>query len=217
MRHNTCEALEPRCLFNAAGFVDAIDNPYFPIAPGRTWVYTGVKDGARLKDRIVVQNYTKVIKGVTCAVVLDRVYEDGVLVERTHDFYAQDTKGNVWYMGEHSRDIENGVVVSTEGSWEHGVNGAKAGIIMEASPKVGDSYFQESSPGVAEDHAEVLALHARARTPLGAFKNCLETHETTALEPSLAENKYYARGIGFVKSQSVSGEMEILRLSIFIA
>src|SRR5262245_14662701 len=178
MRSSLFEALESRCLLNAAGFSDKIDNPFFPIAPGMTWVYKGVKEGAALKDRIVVQNYTRQIKGVTCMVVLDRVYEDGELTEKTHDFFAQDTKGNVWYFGEQSRDIENGHVVSTEGSWEHGVNGAKAGIVMEANPAVGDKYAQENSPGIAEDQAEVLTLHARAKTPFGAFKNCLETLET---------------------------------------
>jgi hypothetical protein len=206
------EALEPRRMLNAAGFVDVIDNPFMPLTPGATWVYKGFKEGAVLKQRTVVQGYTKTIRGVTCTVVLDRGYEDGELVERTHDFFAQDDKGNVWYFGEKSREIENGVIVSFEGSWEHGVDGAKAGIIMEADPQVGDVYFQENAPDVAEDQAEVLTLHAHAKTPFAAFKNCLETREFTALEPDLAETKFYARGIGFVKGQSVAGEIEVLKL-----
>lgn len=207
------ESLEPRRLFNAAGWSDTINNPMFPLQPGATWVYKGHgPSGVRLKDRVVVQAYTKEIRGVTCAVVLDRVYENGVLVERTHDWFAQDDHGNVWYFGEISREYENGVLVSTEGSWEHGVDGARAGIIMKAQPQIGDAYYQEFYSGEAEDQAEVLALHAGAQTPYGRFKNLLETKEYTALEPDAVETKFYARDIGFVKSQAIEGETEVLKL-----
>ena len=209
------EALERRRLLNATGFSDTIDNPYMFLSPGMMWLYKGHKEGVPETDRLVVQSYKRQIKGVTCMVVLDRVYENGALVEKTHDFFVQDTKGNVWYMGEQSRDIENGHVVSTEGSWEHGVNGAKGGIIMEANPAVGDKYTQEHLAGVAEDEAEVLTLHAHARTPFGAFKNCLQTNETSPLEPDVTESKFYEKGVGWVKSQSTAGEVEVLKLVLF--
>ena len=70
----------------------------------------------------------------------DRVWLDEELIEETFDWYAQDKEGNVWYMGEDSKEYENGKVVSTEGSWEVGVDGAKPGIMMEANPQVGHSY-----------------------------------------------------------------------------
>jgi hypothetical protein len=209
------EPLERRTFFNAAGWSDVIDNPLLPFVPGMTWVYKGTKSGAPELNRVVVQGYTKQIKGVTCTVVLDRVYEDGQLTENTHDYYAQDVNGNVWYFGEKSRDLENGRVVSKEGSWIAGVNGAKAGIIMQAAPAVGQSYFQEFAAGVAEDQAEILALHAKARTPFAAFKNCLETREFTALEPGASEVKYYAAGVGVVRQQTLAGEQESLKLVSF--
>ncbi len=196
-----------------SAFADTIDNPNMPVLPGATWIYTGIKDGEPLKQRVVVQDYTQVVDGVICTVVLDRVFVNGELEERTHDFFAQDLAGNVWYFGEHSRDIQNGQVVSTEGSWEAGVNGATAGIVMLAQPGVGDHYAQEHATGVAEDEAVVLSANGgKADTAFGRFSNCLVTQEFTKLEPDLLENKYYARGIGLVKSQSVAGEQEIVKL-----
>jgi hypothetical protein len=186
------------------------------MTPGTTWVYKGNTDGEPVKDRVVVQSETVVIKGVTCAIVLDRVYTNGELSEKTQDFFAQDDKGNVWYFGENSREIDNGKVVSREGSWLHGVNGAKAGIIMPAVNSIGQTYAQENAPGVAQDTAETLALHATAKTPFGTFHNCLETREFSPLEPDVTEAKYYAAGIGMVKSQSLTGETEVLKLTQFI-
>src|SRR5262249_31425060 len=148
MRGFACvETLEVRRLF-AGAWADTIDNPYMPLIPGASWLYRGAKSGVPMKDRVVVQNYTTVIMGVTCTVVLDRVYVGGKLSENTHDFYAQDHFGNVWYFGEAERDLENGKVVSTEGSWRAGVNGANPGIIMQAEPTLGDVYTQEFAPGV---------------------------------------------------------------------
>src|SRR5439155_17905659 len=135
------EILESRTLFNTVGWVDTIDNPFMPMVAGMTWVYKGVKDGEPMKDRIVVQNYTLQLAGVTCTVVLDRVYVSGVLEEKTHDYYAQDFQGNVWYFGEDTAELdEKGHVLNTEGSFRAGVNGAAAGIIMEAHPIAGDQY-----------------------------------------------------------------------------
>jgi hypothetical protein len=209
------ETLEPRRLCNAAGWADAITNPFMPIASGTAWVYQGQTNGEPVKDRLVVQSYTVQIEGVTCTVVLDRVYTNGQLTEKTQDFFAQDVQGNVWYFGEISRELENGKVVSRQGSWEHGIDGAKAGIIMPAQPTVGQLTQQENAPGVAEDQAEVLTLHAHAQTPFARFNNCLETREFTSLEPDVTEAKYYAAGIGLVKSQSLTGESEVLKLTQF--
>ena len=180
-----------------------------------SWVYKGSKLGVAEVDRVVVQGYTKLIKGVTCTVVLDRVYEAGKLTESTHDYYAQDDKGNVWYFGEKSRNLENGKVVSKEGSWIAGTSGATAGIIMPVVSTVGQSYYQEFSAGVAEDQAEAVTLHAHAKTPFGSFKNCLETRKFTALEPDATEGKYYAAGIGVVKQQAFTGDQEFLKLVSF--
>jgi hypothetical protein len=217
------EALERRVLLSAvphaattqqhAGFVTTIDNPYFPLIPGTKFIYKGISDGEREIDRVtVISSYTKTIKGVICTVVLDRVFIEGELTELTHDFYAQDSKGNVWYFGEDTKELENGHITSTEGSFEAGKNGAEGGIIMKANPMVGDSYTQEDAPGVAEDAARVVSGHSRAKTPMGKFDNCLKTEETSALEPDVVEQKYYVKGIGDVKEISTKGENEQLGL-----
>ena len=200
-----------------AGFADSIDNPLLPILPGSLALYTGVKDGENETERVIVTNDTKQITGVTTTVVFDRVFINGVLAEKTYDFYAQDLAGNVWYFGEDSREIDNGKVVSREGSWEAGVNGAKPGIVMQAIPGVGNSYHQEDAAGVAQDQATVLALATHADVPFGTFNNCLETQEFSVLDPGSLEVKFYAAGIGLVKSQAISGEQEILRLVEFTA
>ena len=137
---------------------------------------------------------------------------NGALEELTHDWYAQDDQGAVWYFGEDAKEYANGVVVSTAGSWLAGVNGGLPGIIMEAAPKVGDLYRQEFLKGVAEDMAEVLSLDGFASVPFGDFTDCVMTKDFTPLERKVVENKFYARGIGFVKSEMVKGGSDTLEL-----
>lgn len=197
-----------------AAFTTAIDNPYFPLTPGTTMIYRGKnEEGASLRNRTSVLRDTRVVNGVTCVVVRDRAYEAGELVEDTRDWYAQDLAGNVWYFGEDSRDIEDGQVVGRGGSWEAGINGAVAGIIMRAVPRAGDAYRQELAPGIAEDEARVLGFGAKVRTPFATFGNCLQNEEFTALEPDLLEHKFYAPGIGLVMSKGIRGGNEVMRLS----
>jgi hypothetical protein len=186
-----------------------VNNTYFPLKSGTTFTYKGTSDGAPTKDVVVVTDKTKDILGVTARVVHDTVYENGKAAEVTDDWYAQDNSGNVWYLGESTKDLESG---STEGSWEAGVNGAKPGIIMEANPKVGDTYYQEFLNGVAEDQATVIQLDASVCVPYGCFNNVLVTKEFTALEPGVVDHKYYAPGIGDIKEETVQGGNEILEL-----
>lgn len=154
---------------------------------------------------------------MSCTVVLDRVYVNGELQERTHDWYAQDAAGNVWYFGESTSEYEDGNVVSREGSWKAGKRGAKPGIVMEADPQVGDAYQRERAAPVALDEARVLSTTAGVKTPFGRFTDCLQTEETTPLEPGIAESKWYARGIGFVRSQTTAGpEDEVVTLVSFV-
>jgi hypothetical protein len=134
------------------------------------------------------------------------LFTKGVLTESTLDWFAQDDNGNVWYFGEFTTDFSSGG--SHEGSWQAGVKGAKAGIIMEAHPKVGDTYNQEVAKGVAEDKATVLSLNDKVCVPYGCFTHVLKTKEFTPLEPGIAENKFYAQNIGNIKALSVKGESE---------
>jgi hypothetical protein len=174
-----------------ADFVREIDNKYFPLKPGTTFVYAGNAE----RDEMAVTHTTKQIMGVECVVVNDRLWEDGKLIEQTYDWYAQDKEGNVWYFGEDTKEYKEGKV-STEGSWEAGVDGAKPGIMMQANPKVGQSYRQEYYKGHAEDWAQVVNLDEIVKVPYGSFEHVLVTKEWTPLEPNLVEHKYYAPGVG---------------------
>ncbi len=200
-----------------ANFTLLINNPFFPLVPGTTFIYEGTKDGEAARDEFAVTNRTKVIQGVTCREVTDKAFVAGVLEETTLDWFAQDKAGNVWYFGEDTKELDdNGNVVSTEGSFEAGVSGAQAGIVMKANPTVGETYFQERAKNVAEDQATVLSLNATANVPFGNFTNCLKTKEFTRLSPGAVEEKFYARGVGFVLSNKVQGGSEQVKLKQII-
>jgi hypothetical protein len=177
-----------------ADFTTTIDNKYFPLKPGTAFVYEGNTE----RDVMTVTHDTKQIMGVKCVVVDDRATQNGELIEGTFDWYAQDKEGKVWYFGEDTKEYKNGKVTSTEGSWEAGVNGAKPGIIMQAHPKVGQSYRQEYYKGHAEDMAKVISLNDSIRVPYGSFDHVLVTKEWTPLQPGYVEHKYYAPGVGQV-------------------
>jgi len=201
-----------------ADFVDRIDNPYWPMAPGNLWVSreSDIKGNAA-RVRVEVLTRTKSIVGIDATVVHDTVSEDGELVENTFDWYAQDVCGNTWYLGENTREYENGQVVSREGSWEHGVDGAQAGIAVPADPQVGMTYRQEYYAGHAEDAGEVLSLNERAQVPAGYFRHLLLTKDTTPLEPRILEYKFYAEGVGPVLAIGISGgsdREELLRYRV---
>jgi hypothetical protein len=198
-----------------ADFVAEIDNPYWPMSPGSTWVYRETDaEGAEQRVEVTVTDRTKTILGIEATVVHDVVTEDGELIEDTFDWYAQDTTGNVWYLGEATKEFENGKVTTTAGSWEAGVDGAQAGIIVPADPEVGMTYRQEYYAGEAEDEGEILSLDERAEVPFGSFDNLLMTKDTTPLEPVILEHKFYAEGIGPILALGLSGGVsreELLR------
>ena len=206
----------PLLKINPGNFVRKIDNPYFPLKPGTTFTYKGTKDGAPTRDVVAVTNNTKKILGVTCTVVHHRSFEDGVFVEDTFDYYAQDKEGTVWYFGEDTKELdENGNVVTTEGTWRAGVDGAQPGVIMKVHPKKGDRYPQEVAPDVAEDMAQVLSLNKSICVSYGCFDHVLLTREWSPLEKGVVENKYYAKGVGFIFSVMVKGgdeESELVRV-----
>lgn len=197
-------------------FVDAIDNLYLPLTPGSRWVYR--QSGPEVQTiTVTVTDETRVVQGVTTTVVHDVVTgPDGEVVEDTYDWFAQDTDGNVWYFGEETVEYDAQGHGDTEGSWEAGVDGARAGIAMLAVPRVGDGYEQEHLEGVAEDRATVLTLDQAVNVAFGTFQDVLETEETTPLEPDQVERKYYAAGIGVVYEEKV-GTDEAVELVEFTA
>jgi hypothetical protein len=180
-----------------ADFVAVIDNPYLPLLPGSRWVYREQSaDGGAQRVEVTVTKRTREILGIAATIVHDVVRADGGIVEDTWDWYAQDRDGNVWYLGEDTKELRDGEVVSTAGSWEAGVDGAQAGIAMPAEPEVGLAYRQEYAEGEAEDAGEVLSLDERAEVPFGSFERVLQTKDWTPLEPDAEERKYYAEDVG---------------------
>jgi hypothetical protein len=176
-------------------------------------VYAGVKDGKQALDLVLASPRTRLIDGVRARVVEDRLYLDGVLEERTADYYAQDGCGNVWYFGEDTATLDaHGRVVDTEGSFHAGVDGAQPGVFMPAHLQVGRRFRQEWYRGQAEDVFSVTDRSARVSVPFGRFASALRTAERTALEPGVLDTKYYVRGVGEVFEGSVRGPREILRL-----
>lgn len=189
-----------------AEFTIEIDNPFWPMVPGSRWVYRETDaEGSRQRVVVTVTDRTKrIANGTEARVVRDVVTEGGELVEVTDDWYAQDAQGNVWYLGERTAEYEGGEVVSRAGSFEAGVDGAQAGILLPADPQPGLAYRQEHYAGEAEDRAEVLGLDEQARVPAGHFDEVLMTKDTNPLEPRVLEFKFYAGGVGPVLAISVS-------------
>ena len=186
------------------GFSTNVTNPWFPLKPGTVYSYIGVKDGKPSREVLRVTHRTKTIQGVPCVVVDDRLWIEGHLAEKTNDWYSQDANGNVWYFGEATAELDkSGKVTTTEGSWQSGRDGAKAGILMPAQPRPGQTGVQEEYKGQAEDHYRVIGY-------LG--KNALLVEEWTPLEPGVLDHKMYVRGTGTALERTVKGGDELNEL-----
>jgi len=188
-----------------AKFTTQIDNPYWPMKPGDHWVYRELEDGELQRVDVTVTDQTKVLDGVTARVVHDEVTRHGSVLEDTRDWYAQDSDGNVWYLGENTKEYENGKLKTTEGSWAYGVDGAQAGVVVPADPKQGLKYREEYYAGKAEDAAEVLNTTSQVQVPLGRYRDAMLTRNYSSLEPTVEEMKLYAKGVGPVMELLVSG------------
>ena len=207
-----CPVIDP------SNFVSRVTNPYFPLVPGTSFHFVNrtIEDNDTIYQDIdvLVTADTKMIKGVRCQVVHDVVREEGEVTEDTYDWYAQDKSGNVWYFGEHSKSLKDKNGWTTEGSWKAGSHNACAGIIMWANPQAhaGQTYYQEFSQGIAEDQAQVISTNSTVGVPYGTFTNCVKTKEFTSLEPGVIEYKYYAAGVGQIKTEMTEGgnELEVL-------
>ena len=195
-------------------FTTEIDNPYFILRPGTTFVFEDKDENST--DIFTVTHETKVVDGVLCVVVHDTAMVNGLVVEDTFDWFAQDSDGNVWYFGEDSHEFEPGnpIPINDAGSWESGIDGARAGIIMEADPEVGDRYRQELAPGIAEDFAVVEDLHAAGAVPYGSSTDALKTRDVNPLDPSV-EHKYYIPGVGNVlTTDAEGGRQELVKIIV---
>jgi hypothetical protein len=203
----------PPPLPNRGDFVRIIDNPWFPLKPGTVLTYKGENEGTPARDVLRVTHRTKRIQGVRATVIDDRVYQRGHVAERTHDYYAQDRHGNVWYLGEATATLRsNGQIESREGTWRTGRHGAKPGIFMPAHVKPGDGGWQEYYPGHAQDRYRILNQHTTVHTPAVSSRHAMLVQETTPLEPGVVDHKIYLRGIGTVLEATIKGGNERYRL-----
>jgi len=192
-----------------AEFTTKIDNPYWPMSPGSKWVYSETDtQGTNQKVVVEVTDKTKTIaNGIEARVIRDTASENGKPVEITDDWYAQDSSGNVWYLGEATAEYKNGQVASTAGSFEAGVDGAQAGIAMPANPEPGMAYRQEYLKGVAKDKGAVITVgEEQVEVPFGHFNtDILMTRDLVPLEPKVQELKFYAPDVGPLLSVHTDG------------
>ncbi len=199
---------------SADKFVDEITNPYFELNIGDTLYYelTAFEDGDSIFEEsyVAVTNEVKIIEGINCTVVHDVVFDDGEIVEDTYDWYAQDKFGNVWYLGEDTKKYYEDGTYTTEGSFEHGVDGAEGGLQMLADPgaHIGHIYQQENYAGFAEDAAKVISVDAIITIGLGTYTGCILIAETSPLAPGILGYKYYYPGLGQVFSITTIGDPE---------
>ncbi|MFN8524485.1 MAG: hypothetical protein U0821_15415 [Chloroflexota bacterium] len=183
-------------------------NPYFVLTPGFVAVYAATENGKRLGLTIRVLQETRRFGPATTRILEERHTEDGALVEVSRNYFAVcEPTNDVIYFGEDVDIIENGTVVSHDGAWLHGVNGARAGIIMPGRPLLGARYYQEVAPGVALDRAEIISISEVVQTPAGRFDRVVKTEDTSGLNPNERGNKYYARGVGLVQD----GALKLVR------
>lgn len=184
-------------------FVATVDNPWFPLEPGTVLTYRLTDATGTRTETVTVTRDTRVVQGVATTVVHHVISgQRGQPTQDSDDWYAQDVAGNVWHLGESG----------TAGSWEAGVDGAEAGLVMPATPRVGDGFRQEYAAGVAEGVAEVLSLGERRSVPAGVFGDLVQTEETTPLEPGLVQRRYYAEGLGLVYAETVADDAGIVEL-----
>ena len=202
-----------------ADFSTTIDNPYWPMRPGSRWVYLETDaEGGRQRVVVTVTARTRrIANGVVARVVRDVASEEGVPVEITDDWYAQDRAGNVWYLGEATRAFRDGEPVDRSGSFEAGVDGAQAGIAMPADPVPGLAYRQEYSAGQAEDHGAVITVgQEQVEVPAGRYaEGVLMTRDLVPTEPRVEELKLYAPGVGPVLTLHTDGPGERAALVSF--
>ncbi len=193
---DTCSLADDQAQLDPAQFVATVDNPFFPLIPGTVYRFVATSEGET--QELVVLPDRKRILGIDATVVHDRVWHGKKLKEETFDWYAQDARGNVWYLGEDTREYVLLGIVRRAGSWEAGRDGAQAGIIMKGTPAVGEEYRQEYYAGKAEDMGRVLSINASVTVPYGSFQGCVQTEDWTPLEKGDIEHKYYCRGTGLV-------------------
>ena len=190
-----------------------LSNPYYPLEMGKIYHYEGqTSDGFEVVEEHR-SNETRVIQGITVVVSKFKAWVDGVLIEEADDWLAQDNQGNLWYFGEAVNNYKpDGTLENHDGSWEAGIDGAKAGIIMPANPTIGLKYREEYYFNEAEDEAEITGVNLDVTVPFGQYSNCIQTRNWTELEPDQIEHKFYTPGIGLIKEIETDNSEIVLTL-----
>jgi hypothetical protein len=188
----------------------AIDNRWLPLEPGARYVLEGQADRGQGEGahRVVlsVTDLAKSIDGVRSLVVWDNDEQAGELVESELAFFAQDDRGNVWGVGEYPEEYENGSLVGAPSTWIAGLNGARPGLAMPGSPRLGSGwYLQGWVPAIDFlDCAKVFKVGQHRCVPAGCFGDVLVIDERSPLEPdSGSQRKDYAAGVGNVRISAV--------------
>lgn len=197
-----------------ADFAHPKANPYFPLRHGLVTRLRGSDGGEHFREVVRITHHTKVIQGVRTTVVRDVVHRaDGTLAEQTHDWYAADNGGTVWYFGEQTATYRrDGSVESREGSWQAGVDGARAGKVMPADPHPTQAFRQEFHSGDAEDQAWIVQDNATRTVPAGTYDHVVRSLEWSQLEPGVVSVKFYAPGVGIISEHDMSGGNETFEL-----
>jgi len=174
-------------------------NPYFILEPG----YSLTLERGAERLRVTVLDETRVIDGVETRIVEERETKNDQLVEISRNYFSISRRtSDVYYFGEDVDIYAAGKIVSHEGAWQAGMNGARFGLMMPGSPVMGQRFYQEFAPRVAMDRAEVVALSGNLKTPAGNFNQVLKIIETNPLERG-SEAKYYASGVGLLQDGSL--------------
>jgi hypothetical protein len=200
---------------DTSAFSATVDNALFPLNPGDSYIYEGEETDPDTGETTVIRVESTVlaethrVSGVEVRVVEVKEYEDGDLVESTRDYFAQDSDGTVYYMGEDVDDYKDGELVGHHGAWLHRQDGAQAGEFMPLDPAVGDVFEQERAPGIAEDTSTVIETGIPVTTPAGAFEDCIKTQDYDPISDA-TEYKYYCPTIGLVREESEDSFLDLI-------
>ncbi len=180
---------------NKADLLPTGTNEYLTMQPGRVLKLTSGIDTLTITVLPDIQE----IDGIATGVLEERETKNGTLVEVSRNFFATDRKtGDVYYFGEDVDNYKDGKVISHESAWRAGAADARFGLMIPATPAVGQAFYQEIAPKVAMDRVEVISTSATVKTPAGTFERCVHLRETTPLESDVS-HKYYAPGVGLIK------------------
>ena len=209
--------VDAECALAQPFTIDAaqLQNQYFPIHPGRQWELEGTKGGDVTHLTITVLNSTQDLGGVTTRVVEERETVNGVEVEVSQNFFAENSNGTVCYFGEDVTFTLPDGTTSHEGSWRAGNVSPTdptitfhPGIIMPANPSLRMRYQMEGAPGIAEDEGRITGS-GKVKVPAGVFNTTLRVREFNPLDGDVGFNTF-ARGVGLI----IDGEVELISCTV---